>query len=145
MGAAAININGNAIHSDLHIPCRGQLLPLSDTNKAEIQNKYAEVELVVIDEISMVSSKLFNQVHKRLNEIFTLGKDSPFSGKSVLVCGYLSQLPPVRAKPVYTFNDSETKEGFISMDLWWKFKLAELDQLMKQDDKCFVNLLSKIR
>ena len=45
MGVAAININGNAIHSDLNIPCRGKLLPLIDTNKAELRNKYSEVFL----------------------------------------------------------------------------------------------------
>ena len=32
-GVAANNINGNAIHSGLHIPCRGKLLPLNDANK----------------------------------------------------------------------------------------------------------------
>ena len=36
-------------------------------------------------------------------------------------------------------------EEFISMDLWQKFKLAELDQLMQQDDRGFANLLNKIR
>ena len=31
------------------------------------------------------------------------------------------------------------------MDLWHKFRLAELDQVMQQDDDMFVNLLKKIR
>ena len=31
-GVAAININGNTIHSALHIPCKGKLLPLNDAN-----------------------------------------------------------------------------------------------------------------
>ena len=48
-------------------------------------------------------------------------------GKSVLICGDLCQLPLVRAKPVFTFNDTETMEGFISMDLWCKYRLAERD------------------
>ena len=116
-GVAAININGNTIHSALHIPCKGKLFPLNDANKAELRNKYSEVELVIIDEISMVSSKLFYQVHKRMNEIFCPGQDFPFGGKSVLVCGDLYQLPPARAKPVFTFNETETMEGFISSDL----------------------------
>ena len=65
----------------------------------------------------MVSSKLFYQIHKRLNETFSPGQDVPFGGKSVFVCGDLCQLPSVCAKPVFTFNDTETLEGFISMDL----------------------------
>ena len=88
-GVAAININSNTVHSGLHIPCRGKLLLMNDTNKAELRNKYSEVEIVIIDEISMVSSKLFYQIHKRLNEIFRPGQDVPFGVKSVLVCGGL--------------------------------------------------------
>ena len=36
-------------------------------------------------------------------------------------------------------------EGFISIDLWRRFRLAELDQVMRQDDEMFVNMLNKIR
>ena len=46
-----------------------------------------------------------------------------------MVCGDLYQLSPVNAKPVFTFNVTETSEGFTSVDLWHKFKLAELDQI----------------
>ena len=142
---AATNINGNAIHSGLQIPCTGKLFPLNDANKAELRNKYSEVELVIIGEISMVSGKLFYQIHKRLNEIFSSGQDILFGGKSMVVCGDLYQLPQVNAKPVFTFNVTETMEGFISMDLWHKFKLAEIDQVVRQDDDTFVNLINKIR
>ena len=47
-------------------------------------------------------------------------------------------------KSVFTFNDTETMEGFISIDLWHKFRLAELDQAMPQDNEMFVNMLNKI-
>ena len=57
-----------------------------------------------------------------------------------MLCEDLYQLPPVNAKPIFNFNVTETVEGFISMDLWHKFKLAELDQVMQQDDDMFVNL-----
>ena len=36
-------------------------------------------------------------------------------------------------------------EGFISMYLWRKFRLAGLDQVMRQDVEIFVNMLNKIR
>ena len=62
-------------------------------------------------------SKLFYQIHIRSNQIFCPGEDVPFERKSILVCGDLCPLPTVRAKPVFTFNDTETMEGFISMDL----------------------------
>ena len=144
-GVAAINIDVNTVRSGLHISSRGKPLPLNDANKAELRNKYSEVERVIIGEISMVSSKLFYQIHKRLNEIFSPGQDVPFGGKFFLVCGDLCQLPPVPAKPVFTFNDTETMEAFISSNLWRKFRLAELDQVMRQDDEIFVNIINKLR
>ena len=93
----------------------------------------------------MVSSKLFYQVHKCMNEIFCSGQDFPFGGKSVSVCRDLYQILPVRAESVFTFNETETMEGLISSDLWQKFRLAEFDQVMRQDDEILINLLYKIR
>ena len=80
-GVATITINGNTIYLGLQIPCRGKILLLDDANKAELKNKYSDEELVIIDEISMVSSKLFYHIHIRLNEIFSPGQDIPFGVK----------------------------------------------------------------
>ena len=74
-----------------------------------------------------------------------LDQDVLFGGKSFLVCGDLCQLPPVRAKPVFIFNENKTMERFRCMDLWRKFRLAELDQVMHHDDEMFVKMLKKIR
>ena len=92
----------------------------------------------------MVSSKLFYQIRKRLNEIFSSGQDVSFGRKSFWGCGDLCQLPPVRPKPVFTFNDTETMEEFIIMEIWHQFRLAELDQVMRQDDEIFANMLNNI-
>ena len=98
-GVAAINIDGTTIHSGLNIPCHGKLFPLNDKNRALLRNRYSEVQLVIIDEISMVPSKLLFQIHQRFIEIFENTSNVPFAGKSVLLCGDLYQLPPVRAPP----------------------------------------------
>ena len=42
--------------------------------------------------------KLFYQIHKRLNEIFSPGQDISFDGKSIVICEDLYQLLPVNAK-----------------------------------------------
>ena len=44
-------------------------------------------------------------------------QDISFGGKSVLVSGDLYQLPPVQEKPVFMFNETETSEGFLMLDL----------------------------
>ena len=85
--------------------------------------------LVIINEISMDSSKLFYQIHKRLNEIFGSTQDVPLRGKYVLVCGDLSQLPAVHAKPVFTFSDTETIED---LDVWIYCVNSDWQRLIKQ-------------
>ena len=62
-GVAAININGTTIHSGLGINVGGKLYPLSEQHRAALRNKLSEVRLIIIDEISMVSSVLFFQVN----------------------------------------------------------------------------------
>ena len=146
-GVAAINIDGTTIHSGLNIPCHGKLFPLNDKNRALLRNKYSEVQLIIIDEISMVPSKLLFQVHQRLLDIFACSSNIPFAGKPVLVCGDLYQLPPVRAKPIFLFDETQSlMQGVISMDLWNNFKIAELTEVMRQkDDVAFIHLLNKVR
>ena len=61
-----------------------------------------------------------------------------------MVCADLCQQSPIRAKSAFTLNEIETIEGFISMDLWRKFRLVELDQVMRQDNGMFLNMLNNI-
>ena len=119
---------------------------MNDEYRADLKKKYSVVEIVIIDEISMVSAKLLYQTNKRLNEIFSPQQVIPFGGKSILVCGDLYQLPPFQAKPVFMFNETETSEEFSMLDLWHKFKLAELTEITRQKgDTMFIELLNKIR
>ena len=57
-GVAAINIDGTTIHSGLNISCEGKLFPLNDKNRALLRHKYSEVQVIIIDEISMVPTTL---------------------------------------------------------------------------------------
>ena len=62
-----------------------------------------------------------------------------------MVCEDLYQLPPVQAKPVFMFNETETSEGFLILHLLHKMKLAELTEIMHQeDDTMFIKLFNKI-
>lgn len=96
---AAVNINGTTIHTGLTIPTLGKLFRLSDKSKANLRLKLACVEMIMIDEISMVPGKLFREIDMRLREVFNC--DKPFAGKSVLLCADLHQLPVVTGKPLY--------------------------------------------
>ena len=65
-GVTAVNIDGIAIYSGLGINCKGQFYPLNEKENAYIRNKLSEVKLIFIDEISIVSMKLFGQLNQRL-------------------------------------------------------------------------------
>ena len=56
-GLTSINNNGITIHSALGIPCPGRLYPLDNNTLASLRNKFSNVQLIIIDEISMVSKK----------------------------------------------------------------------------------------
>jgi len=87
-GVAAINVNGTTIHSSLTIPTRGKLFPLNDKAKTSLRLSLSCIELIIIDEISMVSSGLFRNVDVRLREVL-IACDKPFGGKSVILCHFM--------------------------------------------------------
>ena len=141
-GVAAINVNGTTIHTGLIIPTQ-KLFPLNSSSKQNLQNKLSCIEVIMIDEISMVPSRLFRNIDSRLREIF--GVEKPFGGKSVLVCGDLYQLPPIYKDPIYQV-DCSSIQTLIGFELWRSFQMAELTEVMRQrDDIDFVDLLNQVR
>ncbi|XP_057316850.1 uncharacterized protein LOC130657876 [Hydractinia symbiolongicarpus] len=146
-GVAAINIEGNTIHSAVGIPAdrnfTKNISKLSDKKKCMLRNKPSELSVIVIDEISMVSNKLLLHIHQRLTEIFGCADDIPFAGISVIACGDFYQLPPIQARPVY----AEYKDALLNLSHCWKhFKIAELTEVMRQrGDQHLIELLNNIR
>lgn len=141
-GIAAINIDGTTIHTGLSLRPTGTYMSMSDKQRTFVRNKLMHVKFIIIDEISMVSPKLLLNVHRRLCEIFGVIEETPFAGKSILVCGDLYQLPPVLAKPIFSTEGNV----FDSFKLWQLFKLAELDETMRQKgDTFFIDILNNVR
>ena len=99
--------------------------------------KYSSLQLLIIDEISMVDHKLLAYVHGRLRQIKQSGDYSPFGNVSVIAVGDFCQLPPVKGKPLY-LDDS-------GVDLWSRlFKVAELKTIVRQKDPVFAELLNRV-
>ena len=72
-GLASININGTTISSAFGIPCCAELYPLDSNTLASLRNEFSEVQLIIVDNISKVSEKVFYQIHQRLIEIYQSG------------------------------------------------------------------------
>ena len=77
--------------------------------KASLRNRLSKVRMVLIDELSMVSSDLFYQIHAKLVEIFLCTVIVAFAGLAVVLLGDFLQMPPVRGKPIYACVDEHDK------------------------------------
>ena len=72
---------------------------LSKESQKVMRNRLHHIKLIIIDEVSMVSSLTLAYIHLRLEELF--GNESWFGGKNIMFVGDILQLPPVNGNPVF--------------------------------------------
>jgi len=135
-GMAATLIGGQTLHSFFDLGIASNIEELESKGKLDIKKKVKKLihsmDLVVIDEISMVSDSLFDMIKLRLEQ-------SEFSG-SLLVVGDFLQLPPIVrgfSEVVFAF-ESESWNYF-------DFETIELTHIYRTDDKRFIELLHNVR
>lgn len=148
-GVAAINAGGVTIHSMFTLPIGVQIpnekfaWKLQQAKSLILKN----VDLLIIDEISMVRCDLLDAIDRRLRQV-KRRKKIPFGGVQVIMFGDMMQLPPVVTNDeaevlsefyddFYFFNANVFKET--------SFKLVELTEIFRQRDEAFINLLNEIR
>ena len=143
-GTAAHNISGTTLHSAFLLPL-GQTrsyIKLSDDKRNTLRSKVGNLDLLIIDEISMVGSNLFLQLHYRLTEI--KGSSNLFGGVAVIVLGDLYQLPPVKQQ--FVFKPVSDHIARLYGSLWDCFTFTELKIIMRQkEDMQFAQLLNRVR
>ena len=108
-----------------------------------IREKFFNLQLLIIDEISMVGARLLSRVDTRLRQI--MGINKIFGGVSVLLVGDLKQLPPVMDK--YVFENSSTSKTTVLVEspLWEIFVDYELTEIMRQNDElAFIEALNNL-
>ncbi|XP_073671989.1 uncharacterized protein [Paramisgurnus dabryanus] len=139
-GVSAYNINAATIHSTFSIGTNATLpyQPLGDEKINSLRAKFGKLQILIIDEISMVDHKLLAYIHGRLRQIKQTGDYSPFGKVSVIAVGDFYQLPPVKGKALYTEPNG--------VNLWeTNFSLIELTEIMRQKDKNFAEILNRLR
>lgn len=70
-----------------------QQKPLACSTLNNLQNQIEDVQLIILDEVSMVGFKMFNCIHQRLMKVNQYNKQ--FGDVSLIVVGYIFQLKPV--------------------------------------------------
>lgn len=142
-GVSAVNVGGQTLHSFFAFGICNSLEELNRHDKytkqrlKEIKKVLSTCDLLVIDEISMVSADLLDMVYYRL-------RSANFEG-SVLFVGDFFQLPPV-AKPQNNSLWGGFEYAFESSS-WSAFEpiVVELTITKRTNDEAFFNILGKIR
>lgn len=146
-GVAALNVKGQTIHGFFKFKIG---VTEHDVKKitAEVDEKmYKKMDMLIIDEISMVRADLFDCIDKflRLNG---RDKEKPFGGVQIVVIGDLFQLPPVVTDGErYIFETKYESPYFFDSKAYRKggFQVVELSHVYRQHDPEFINILDKIR
>ena len=108
-GKAAYNIHGCTIHSLLQLPVGSKRnKDLNGTNLIRLQTKLKHIRYIIIDEYSMLSQTLLGWIGKRCRQATGL-TDERFGGKSIILVGDPTQLPPVADKPLYHAKPTNSK------------------------------------
>ncbi|XP_063400159.1 uncharacterized protein LOC134684781 [Mytilus trossulus] len=146
-GTAAFNIHGLTIHSALGIfkSLSPDHATLSEDKINSLRSKLEHLQILIIDEISMVNKKLLFFVHERLRQVKKRPDNCLFGGVSIIAVGDFYQLPPVRTKRVDKLYVDDPSNP--SNQLWnGLFEIAELDEIMRQrEDGMFAELLNRLR
>ena len=139
-GIAATHMQGRTIHSWAHIGIK-ESLAQSDLDamfkKREYREAIAEAKVLIIDEVSMLHHYRLDMVDAVLRKMH--GKDEPFGGVQVVLCGDLFQLPPVsRGMRSQYVCDAQV---WSAMDI----QICYLTEQYRQDDDELSQLLNEMR
>ena len=155
-GIAAINAGGSTLHSFFRLPFHPLLPNDKQYDRRHIREtlKYTneqrkllrEIELIIIDEISMVRADIIDFIDKVLR-IYTRNYE-PFGGKQLLLVGDIYQLEPVlKEEDRQLLRPFYSSAYFFNAKVWQHMQLVsiELRKVYRQRDDFFIGLLDRIR
>lgn len=156
-GIAAINAGGATLHSFFKLPFHPLIPTDSRFSNRNIKGtlKYngekckilRELELIIIDEISMVRADIIDFIDKVLR-IYSRNMRVPFGGKQLLLVGDIYQLEPVLKEEDRQFlRPFYPSAYFFDAHVFREMQLVsiELRKVYRQTDPTFINILDHIR
>ncbi|MBX3163987.1 MAG: helix-turn-helix domain-containing protein [Bacteroidetes bacterium] len=160
-GVAAINAGGSTIHSFFQFPFTPFLPTLKESGELDVAktqlptlkynaqrlNIFRNLELLVIDEVSMVRADLLDQIDVTLRQTRKRWYQ-PFGGVQVMLIGDMYQLPPVVQQEEWQLlNSVYSSPFFFDSRVVKQFPpvYIELEKIYRQNEAQFINLLNKVR
>lgn len=158
-GIAAINANGSTLHSFFKLPFRPMLPDDPDLSlvngrifdffkyKKEHRKIINEVDLIIIDEISMVRADTIDCID-RILRVYSGNMRMPFGGKQLVFVGDIFQLEPVvTADSKDIISKFYTNAFFFSANVFREIHLIpiEFTKIYRQTDRDFIAVLDRIR
>ena len=143
-GVAALNVKGQTIHSFFGFKPN---ITIDKIKKGKNTKVYKNLELIIIDEISMVRADLLDCIDKFLR--LSKNNEKPFGGIQIVFVGDLYQLPPV-----VTYEDKKILDYLLYKTPYFfsayvmgqiELEIIELKKIYRQKDNDFINLLNLVR
>ena len=161
-GVAAINAGGSTIHSFFGFPLTAFTPDSNWVNFDFATNRYGlskhiryrrdkatlirQLDLIVIDEISMVRADLLDAIDFALRK--TRNQQLPFGGVQILAIGDLFQLAPVVKPATWEILRPYYQSPYFFDSLAWKESkpiTIELTKIYRQSDPVFIDILNRMR
>lgn len=158
-GIAAINAEGSTLHSFFKLPFRpiapddadlslvgGRIFDFFKYRK-EHRKIIQEVELIIIDEVSMVRADTIDCID-RILRVYSNNMRTPFGGKQLVFVGDVFQLEPVVTSDTRDIiNKFYQNAFFFSANVFREIKLVpiEFTKIYRQTDEKFISILNNIR
>ena len=149
-GVAAINAGGVTIHSFFQLPFSPYVPGAKIESKFDFSREkrkiIASIDLLIIDEISMVRADLLDAIDAVLRRFRE--HNQPFGGVQLLMIGDLAQLTPVvtpederMLKPYYDTPYFFGSKALQQID----YVTIQLEHVYRQQDASFINILNEVR
>jgi ATP-dependent DNA helicase PIF1 len=140
-GIAASHLNGQTIHSFFGLGIRefaDEWFIDSLQQKKYLNERFAKLKILIIDEVSMISPEIFSSMDKIL-KAFKFSNE-PFGGVQVVISGDFFQLPPVS-------KERKVKRFAWQAEIWRDLDLntCYLEEKFRQDENKLINILDDIR
>ena len=156
-GIAAVNVGGQTLHSFFKIPFKPLLPDDPEFSPRHIRKtlRYSakkiklirKLELIIIDEISMVRADIIDFIDKVLR-VYSCNMREPFGGKQLLFVGDVFQLEPVVTRDMREILRRYYNQFFFfNAHVFSSLGLVpvELSKIYRQTDSGFVSMLDRVR